>query len=306
MVQTINVFVPSALKLYQFGISLLLDEDWIDQVLKHRIEKYLINGQPPKHILRKSLPNGLLIHIGHWVFEEYVLDASSIAFLEPEDQFRKLREWYSFILGNQLASSQSMIDLLLLVDDLGNLEDSVDIFESAFVEQHYNAEVSDVLENVMNYYEDDIKSLSHIYAANFAERVFHDRQMCEYISHSVAVLYDYQGLPEKERDEIEIKKISREVFPSWVKPTLLARERGRCAICGTAFNELECEPQIDHIIPLASGGFNDIVNLQMLCDTCNNKKSASMQLASSSIPEYLRWHRSMKKGTRNMPTDNTA
>jgi hypothetical protein len=243
------------------------------------------------------------MHIGNWIFEEYLLDASTISTLEPEDQFRKLKEWLSFMIGNQLASSQPMMDLLLLIDDLDNLEDSVDIFENAFTEQHYNAEVSNALENVLNYYKDDIKSLSHIYATNFAERVFHDRQMCEYISHNIAVLYDYQGLPAREKDELEVKKVSREVFPSWVKPTLLARERGQCANCGTTFNELECEPHIDHIIPLAGGGFNDLVNLQMLCDSCNNKKSASMQHASSSIPEYLRWHRTMKKSIRNLPTD---
>jgi hypothetical protein len=198
-----------------------------------------------------------------------------------------------------------MMDLLLLIDDLDNLNDSVDIFEIAFVEQHYNAEVSNTLESVLSFYRDYIESLSHVYAANFAERVFHDRQLCEYVSYSIAFLYNYRGLPTREKDGIEVKKVLRAVFPSWVKPTLLARDRGQCANCGTTFNELECEPHIDHIIPLAGGGFNDLVNLQMLCDLCNNRKSASMQHSLSSIPEYLRWHRSMKKNLDTLPTHKT-
>ena len=41
-----------------------------------------------------------------------------------------------------------------------------------------------------------------------------------------------------------------------------------CAFCGTV-DDL----QIDHIIPLRKNGNNDLANLQLLCRTCNLKKS---------------------------------
>lgn len=45
-----------------------------------------------------------------------------------------------------------------------------------------------------------------------------------------------------------------------------------CAKCG-ATNELE----IDHIVPVSKGGGNEEANLQVLCKTCNRKKSARME-----------------------------
>lgn len=50
--------------------------------------------------------------------------------------------------------------------------------------------------------------------------------------------------------------------------------------------ELLARPHIDHIFPLALGGSNDLVNLQLLCETCNLKKSASWGEIKPSVPRY--------------------
>jgi 5-methylcytosine-specific restriction endonuclease McrA len=52
---------------------------------------------------------------------------------------------------------------------------------------------------------------------------------------------------------------------------LLERQRGRCANCGVACAK---RYHIDHVIPLAKGGSNWPSNLQILCPTCNSRKSA--------------------------------
>lgn len=52
-----------------------------------------------------------------------------------------------------------------------------------------------------------------------------------------------------------------------VRQYVFQRDRHRCQSCGQTTNL-----QIDHIIPLARGGSNDISNLQTLCATCNQRK----------------------------------
>lgn len=51
------------------------------------------------------------------------------------------------------------------------------------------------------------------------------------------------------------------------RPEVLARDENICKYCGS--NE---DLEIDHIIPLAKGGTNDLDNLQILCRHCNRKK----------------------------------
>lgn len=52
------------------------------------------------------------------------------------------------------------------------------------------------------------------------------------------------------------------------KKELLLKYKHECVICGST-KRLE----VDHIIPVSKGGSNDVSNLQILCKTCNLKKS---------------------------------
>ena len=55
------------------------------------------------------------------------------------------------------------------------------------------------------------------------------------------------------------------------KTTLYADQSGRCNGCGQKFHFKHFS--VDHIMPLARGGSNDLENLQLLCYYCNNLKS---------------------------------
>lgn len=71
------------------------------------------------------------------------------------------------------------------------------------------------------------------------------------------------------------EKQKRKPIPKWVQKAVFHRDKGRCCFC---FKDLTSFPNInitnyDHIIPLSNFGFNDVTNIQLLCDECNRKKS---------------------------------
>ena len=72
-------------------------------------------------------------------------------------------------------------------------------------------------------------------------------------------------------------------IPRGWKALQMERQGGKCAGCFKRFGPRR-KAQIDHIIPLALGGDNDITNLQLLCDSCNPSKGAK--------PEHV-WRREL-------------
>lgn len=62
----------------------------------------------------------------------------------------------------------------------------------------------------------------------------------------------------------------RRCFSQNERTAVYNKSEGRCAICGK-FVPFESFT-VDHIIPLAKGGSNDMSNLQCACKTCNRIK----------------------------------
>lgn len=52
---------------------------------------------------------------------------------------------------------------------------------------------------------------------------------------------------------------------------LIILQKCKCAVCKISLSD---KFEIDHVIPLASGGLNIDNNIQLLCPTCNRKKHA--------------------------------
>jgi len=61
---------------------------------------------------------------------------------------------------------------------------------------------------------------------------------------------------------------NRERIPDDVKNFVWRRDEGKCVRCGSRENL-----EFDHIIPVSKGGSNTARNIQLLCETCNRKKS---------------------------------
>ena len=74
--------------------------------------------------------------------------------------------------------------------------------------------------------------------------------------------------------------IPRVYVPQWAKRAVFYRDKGKCVLCHKDLSGLLDVPedkniQYDHIVPLENGGLNDILNLQLLCSDCNQKKGTA-------------------------------
>lgn len=68
-----------------------------------------------------------------------------------------------------------------------------------------------------------------------------------------------------------IEREERQPIPDRVRHEVFKRDGYRCRECGASIDE-GATLEIDHIIPVANGGTNDIDNLQTLCKKCNRGK----------------------------------
>jgi 5-methylcytosine-specific restriction endonuclease McrA len=83
---------------------------------------------------------------------------------------------------------------------------------------------------------------------------------------------------DKVRREVEVLEnltqlegVEREPIPESVRLFVWQRDRGQCVKCGSR-ERLE----FDHIIPIIVGGSNTERNLQLLCESCNRSKGATV------------------------------
>ena len=58
-----------------------------------------------------------------------------------------------------------------------------------------------------------------------------------------------------------------------MKDKVWNRDGGKCVLCGSNENI-----EFDHIVPFSKGGANTYRNIQILCESCNRKKSDNIGL----------------------------
>lgn len=106
--------------------------------------------------------------------------------------------------------------------------------------------------------------------------IFNDVEVIKKLKHKAPSKLRSYSIIDLDTDElINIKdintKISRKSFGKTTRQTIYHNSACTCQICGKSITFEEFT--IDHIIPLAKGGTNDMSNLQSSCFRCNRIKA---------------------------------
>jgi hypothetical protein len=78
---------------------------------------------------------------------------------------------------------------------------------------------------------------------------------------------------------VRVDGFVREAIPERVRHEVWRRDQGRCVDCGSR-ERLE----FDHIIPVSRGGSNTARNIELRCEACNRRKSATVLRAVPAAP----------------------
>ena len=81
--------------------------------------------------------------------------------------------------------------------------------------------------------------------------------------------------PDKVKNQKYMRRTAEGFFTKEDIHTLLEKQRGCCNGCDKEFTA-EFKYEIDHIFPISKGGSNWPTNLQLLCRSCNARKSAKI------------------------------
>ena len=280
-----NIYPSIALKLFGYGIKCLHDPNWTGMVLYDHIKQHIRGRIEPINLLKKPLERGLSYYLGKWFYDEYFSELR-LEYLHGEYAVWFLDDFYEMLIYHQFKSSPSLDQIKSLINKIEkmyekNEKEYWDYLES----EEVNVEIEQAFKNAVAFYKNSIQHLKVNYAENFADRMLHDRQLCFYVSQLILQI----GFDGNNDDTGPKQWVERAYWTERVKSILKARDRGKCAICGSDLTmELEAPIHIDHMIPITKGGCNDIVNLQILCDSCNLSKSNNSHEIKSSVPNYLK------------------
>ena len=126
---------------------------------------------------------------------------------------------------------------------------------------------------------DDKYSICKTEDINLATRFENSQKAYDRLNSATKKLKGFQVINLEKISNVEDQvKVKRKQFSQTERMVIYNKTKGRCAICGkfVPFDEFT----IDHIIPLAKGGSNELGNLQCACKTCNLIKQYI-------LPEYL-------------------
>lgn len=158
-----------------------------------------------------------------------------------------------------------------------------DALENDVCDYFYDLQLGQAFENLIKRLTDEV------FFIMFSNRKILAR-LNEIIAAYISDLDPEYFVPELRKHFEVAGNLKRVYIPTWVRKAVYFRDRGSCALCNKDVSgrvSIRNQHNFDHIVPLARGGINDITNIQLLCDRCNNLKGDSKLHTSS---HYERWY----------------
>lgn len=255
-----NIYIPFSLKLYAYGLEHLNDYKWARCDFFQYIKECVKYGKHPKDLLRKTLKEGLLFELGGLFFDEYLraeddpcdftddyaphekLDFFYFCELEDDYSLWYLETIYELLKMHGVDSEDKLfLELAKKLQYFDKLYDENEdlYYDTLEVEYIY---LCSLYYRLYQHFESRIfDKIRSIYAGNFGERAFHDRQLCQYISQLlIRVGWGGSYFSEDDKDWQWIDRPKN--WPAWVMRTLISREGNRCANCKGYFLILKIIP----------------------------------------------------------------
>lgn len=190
-----RIYTPLSLKLHAYGLGRLQDPNWTGLTLYDELKKY-VRGRREPHLLHEFAEQGVLYHLGLWLYDEYVMEDDRFHLQDCEDLAWYLEDLAEFLIAGGCPKSskwirrtQRVTTYLLSLYDLGNEKIYYDTLRDA------RSTLSTLHNKLTENHSDIITKLGPLYAANYADRVFHDRQLCAFIA-ELLVKIGFYGDPD--------------------------------------------------------------------------------------------------------------
>jgi len=286
-----QLYFPFTLRLYGHVLRSLRDNNFTGLDLFYRIKDCWKGRDTPGDLLAKPLENGLAFKIGEWCFSTLFDDISEsaaryITTLKAEDLLWFLEDIAEAAkVSGAFTNDKTFAPILALTAEIEQLYETN---EDAYWKALQGTGRKNLINMFLQFCDREsaaLRSMRSLYAPEVADRILHDRQLCGFIAETVMNI----GFDGETSEGIRTQWVEREAWPARVKVILNARDRGKCSFCGAdILLELDAEGHIDHMFPISQGGCNDLVNLQLLCSSCNLKKLAKQVETTNSVPQYIR------------------
>lgn len=210
----------------------------------------------------------------------FVAEVSAAVFASAENN--PLEYVVKYFYPNNARYPEQIQKLQLLVEELETLKEAKQIIENYKAE--YQQYLGDVPDYVMK--EDEAGFYERLGFANIDERVLEVEYRFAYTSGGGKVGRSFP-FPMTEENIVEVIELleskltskafaqeQRALMTKKLRDHIKERDNFTCCNCG---NSTHVEPnlllEIDHIIPVAKGGYTEEKNLQTLCWKCNRAKS---------------------------------